>query len=202
MPAKGICAPQEYSHDGEQILAKRESNGGASHGPFLRWFAQQIYEEPFRQPNELCLIITHLTFSTPQFCLFFHPHSAPPWPTYSSTKLTLTLLPRQGLFSTSIGLHIPLSAPLLAPIFSTPIEKAAQNCIFNNSQRQYLEIENEIIRWILPSGKGKTRAQNFCSSMTWPSLSTARQCVMLRASEEIVTPHFVSWRPLASYGMA
>ena len=44
----------------------------------------------------------------------------------------------------------------------------------------------------------KRRGQNDCSSMTLPSLSTARQWVMLRASEEIVTPHFVTVRPSAS----
>ena len=38
----------------------------------------------------------------------------------------------------------------------------------------------------------------FCSSMTFPSLSTARQWVMFRASDEIVTPHFVIARPSAS----
>ena len=45
---------------------------------------------------------------------------------------------------------------------------------------------------------GERKGQNFCSSMTLPSLSTARQCVMFRASEEMVTPHLVSRPPSAS----
>ena len=44
----------------------------------------------------------------------------------------------------------------------------------------------------------KRRGQNVCSSMTLPSLSTARQWMILRASEEMVTPHLVTVRPSAS----
>ena len=38
-------------------------------------------------------------------------------------------------------------------------------------------------------------------SVTLPSVSIKRQCVMLRASDEMLTPHFVSLRPSASYGI-
>lgn len=34
---------------------------------------------------------------------------------------------------------------------------------------------------------------NFCSSTTFPSASVARQCMMLRAVEEMQMPHFVSF---------
>ena len=49
-----------------------------------------------------------------------------------------------------------------------------------------------------------TKMSAFCQkhwSVTLPSVSIKRQCVMLRASDEMLTPHFVSLRPSASYGI-
>ena len=42
-----------------------------------------------------------------------------------------------------------------------------------------------------------TLRQNFCLSMTLSSLSTARQWTIFLTSDEMVTPHFVSWRSSA-----
>ena len=42
---------------------------------------------------------------------------------------------------------------------------------------------------------GMKSYQNFCSSMILPPSSTTRQCTMLRASEEMLTPHFVTFLP-------
>lgn len=42
-----------------------------------------------------------------------------------------------------------------------------------------------------------TLHQNFCLSMTLSSLSTASQWTIFLTSDEMVTPHFVSWRSSA-----
>ena len=126
-----------------------------SRGPFLRWFAQQIYEECFKQPNELCLIITHLTFPTPPFSTIFHPRGAPPFHPHSPTPRTLRLLPRLGLFGPPFRLRVLLPAPLLAPTFSTTFKKTNLDRIFNISTRVFLGLDNELIRRFLLSGKGK-----------------------------------------------
>lgn len=54
------------------------------------------------------------------------------------------------------------------------------------------KVEPNNVYWVLQL------FQNFCSSITTPSASTARQWVMLRASFEMLTPHFVTRRPPAS----
>ena len=52
--------------------------------------------------------------------------------------------------------------------------------------------------WIVPFIRHvSTMRQNFCSSMTLSSLSTARQWTIFLTSDEMATPHFVSWRPSA-----
>ena len=136
-------------------MPSREAIFNASRGPFLRWFAQQIYEECFKQPNELCLIITQLTFPTPPFSTIFHPRGAPPFHPRSPTPRTLRLLPRLGLFGPPDRFRFFPSAPLLTPTFSTTFKKTNRDCIFNISRRLFLGIDNELVRLFLLSGKGK-----------------------------------------------
>ena len=150
-----MCAGEDFRAKAGGFLPSRRAVFDASRGPFLRWFAQQIYEECSKQPNELCLIITHLTFTTPPFSTILHPCGAPLFRPRSPTPRTLRLLPRLGLFGPPHRLRIPLPAPLLALAFSTTFKKTNLDCIFNISRRVFLELDNELIRRFLLSGKGK-----------------------------------------------
>ena len=150
-----MCAGEDFRAKAGGYLPSRGAIFDASRGPFLRWFAQQIYEECFKQPNELCLIITQLTFPTLPFSTIFHPRSAPPFSPRSPTPRTLQLRPRLGVFGPPFRFRIPLPAPLLAPTFSTTFKKTYRDCIFNISRRVFLGLDNELIRRFLLSGKGK-----------------------------------------------
>ena len=150
-----MCAGEDFRAKAGGFLPSREAIFNASRGPFLRWFAQQIYEECFKQPNELCLIITQLTFPTPPFSTIFHPRGAPPFHPRSPTPRTLRLLPRLGLFGPPDRFRFFPSAPLLTPTFSTTFKKTNRDCIFNISRRLFLGIDNELVRLFLLSGKGK-----------------------------------------------
>ena len=150
-----MCAGEDFRAKAGGIFPLRGAIFNASRGLFLRWFAQQIYEEHFKQPNELCLIITHLTFPTPPFSTILHPCGAPLFRPRSPTPRTLRLLPRLGLFGPPFRLRILLPVPSLAPTFSTTFKKTNLDCIFNISTRVFLGIDNELIRRFLLSGKGK-----------------------------------------------